>query len=119
VITNQSSLTLNYLPRMPKLVSNWSILPDSKIPISVIECIYATPYLRMAPDPPKYRLPILIPRLTIPFYYATRLKALDYTDNRQLSSHKYSYVITLHLEGGGKPLVYALIPRLYNYRPYP
>jgi len=46
--------------------------------------------------------------LTIPFYYATRLKALDYTDNRQLSSHKYSYVITLHLEGGGKPLVYAL-----------
>ncbi len=62
----------------------------------------------MAPDPPKYRSPSLIPRLTIPFYYATCLKALGYTDNRQLSSHKYGYVITLHLETGGKPLVYAL-----------
>lgn len=62
----------------------------------------------MAPDPPKYRSPSLIPRLTIPFYYATRLKALGYIDNGQLSSHKYCYVITLHLEGDGKPLVYAL-----------
>ena len=62
----------------------------------------------MAPVPPKYRSPSLIPRLTIPFYYATRLKALGYIDNRQLSSQKYGYVITLHLETGGKPLVYAL-----------
>ena len=62
----------------------------------------------MAPVPPKYRSPSLIPRLTISFYYATCLKALGYTDNRQLSSHKYGYVITLHLETGGKPLVYAL-----------
>ena len=93
---------------MPKLAQNWSILPDSKIPISVIECIYATAYPRMAPDPPKYRSPILIPRLTIPFYYATCLKALGYIDNRQLSSHKYGYVTTLHLETVGKPLDYAL-----------
>ena len=104
---------------MPKLAQNWSILPDSKIPISVIECIYATAYPRMAPDPPKYRSPILIARLTIPFYYATRLKALGYIDNRQLSSHKYGYVTTLHLETGRNRLGLCTTPRLHNPRPYP
>jgi len=57
--------------------------------------------------------------LTIPFYYATRLKALDYTDNRQLSSHKYRTGKLTYLEVGENAGDYALIPRLYNHRSYP
>jgi len=62
----------------------------------------------MAPVPPKYRSPILIPRLTIPFYYATCLKALGYIDNRQLSSHKYRTGKLTYLEVGENAGDYAL-----------
>ena len=108
MITNQSSLTLNYLPRILNLPNFTWFYPILKSP-SLSLSVHTLPHTSVWPlTPLKYRSPILIPRLTIPFYYATCLKALGYIDNRQLCSPKYCYVITLHIETGGKPLVYAL-----------